>query len=71
MRRRYTVRENPGLAGDSVMLAFRCPKPVAASLDELVAEGRPGIESRTDALQDAVVVWQLLEEHERATEQKG
>ena len=48
-----------------VTLSFRLPEPVRdlflAQVTALVAEGDSGIENQTDALQDAVVKWMLLE----------
>lgn len=63
-RRRYTARANPHLAGDTVPVTVRFPRSVLEVVDGLVGT-RPGIETRTDALQDAAVVWVLLEEHDQ------
>lgn len=49
------------MAGETVSRSFRLPVAVDALLSAEVAKGKPGIESRTDALQDAVVVWLMLE----------
>ena len=70
-RPRWTTRANPHLAGDTVVLTFRCPRPVANVIDGLVAARRPGIDTRTDALQDAVVLWARLEEHDMEVETNG
>lgn len=61
-RRRYTARANPGLQGETVPWSVRMPKAVADEVDAMIARGRPGIETRSDAVQDAVVVWAMLEE---------
>lgn len=66
MRRRYTARANPQLAGDSVLVSFRCPRVVVENVRAKI--GRPGIETFTDAGQDALVVWAMLEEAEEASE---
>jgi hypothetical protein len=50
------------MAGNSVPLSFRVSKDVADLLDERIAAKPAGITNRTDALQDALVVWLLLEE---------
>jgi hypothetical protein len=61
-RRRYTVKAFPAMAGDTVTRSFRLPRAVDELLTAKVAEKPQGIESRTDALQDAVVCWLLMEE---------
>jgi hypothetical protein len=60
-RRRYTVKAFPAMAGDTVTRSFRLPRSVDDLLTAEIAKGKPGIESRTDALQDAVVVWLMTE----------
>jgi hypothetical protein len=63
VRPRLTVRANPELAGDTVILTARVPKEYAARLDAVVAQAPGGIATRTDAVQDALGVWLLLEEN--------
>jgi hypothetical protein len=58
---RYTTRANPALHGDTVTVSFRLARPVADLLDAEVAKGKAGIENRSDALQDATVIWLMLE----------
>jgi hypothetical protein len=60
-RRRYTAKAFPSMAGDTVSRSFRLPVAVDALLTAEIEKGKPGIASRTDALQDAVVVWLMLE----------
>lgn len=62
MRPRLTVRANRDIGGDLMVLTFRAPKDYTARLDAIVATGHNGIATRTDALQDALGVWLLLEE---------
>lgn len=65
-RHRYSIRANPeAKVGEMVSVSFRLPENVrdalvlrTAKLKEL---GDPGIETPTDALQDAVVCWLLME----------
>jgi hypothetical protein len=66
--RRYSVRANPGAGGDGAMatVSFRIPKAVKEIFDERVAElkddeAEPGIINQTDAGQDAIVKWCLME----------
>lgn len=65
--RRYSVRANPEIAdGKTETLSFRVPRAVKALFDERVAElaadeNEPGIENQTDAGQDAIVKWCLME----------
>jgi hypothetical protein len=61
MTARYTSRANPKLHGDTVTVSFRLARPVAELLELEVAKGKDGIENRSDALQDAVVIWLMLE----------
>jgi hypothetical protein len=65
-RRRHTVRAHPASkVGKTVTLSFRVPSSWQDLLDnkvaELVAAGDDGIENRSDALQDALIVWLLIE----------
>jgi hypothetical protein len=69
-RHRFTAKENPQMGIDNVVVTFRLPKTVLYELDTMVTEGnRPGIGTRTDALQDAVGVWLLLESRAIVEEQ--
>lgn len=69
-RHRFTAKDNPQMGDDNEVVTFRLPKTVKAELDTMVAEGnRPGIGTRTDALQDAVGVWLLLESRAIVEEQ--
>jgi hypothetical protein len=64
---RYSVRANPSIAdGAMATLSFRIPTSVKTLFDERVAELKddelePGITNQTDAGQDAIVKWLLLE----------
>ncbi len=64
---RYSVRANPNVAnGAMVTRSFRLPKSVSELFQERVNElaadeDEPGITNATDALQDAVVRWLLIE----------
>jgi hypothetical protein len=65
-RHRYSIRANPGAkAGEMVTCSFRVPQNVKDALETRAAQlkelGDPGSESVTDALQDAVVCWLLME----------
>lgn len=65
-RHRYSIRANPGAkAGEMVTCSFRLPQNVKDALEARAAElkeaGDPGIENVTDAMQDAVVCWLLME----------
>lgn len=62
-RQRMTVRANPELGGDLVVVTARVPKATATRLDAIVGAGVLGIATRTDAVQDALGVWLALEEH--------
>jgi hypothetical protein len=64
-RPRYTTKAFPALAGDTVPVSFRCPRPVLERFDAAIAAAE-GVANRTDALQDAAVLWTLLEEGEKA-----
>jgi len=54
------------MAGDTVSRSIRLPRAVDDLLNAEVEKGHPGIASRTDAIQDAVVVWLLLEQENGA-----
>lgn len=65
-RHRYSIRANPeARTGEMVSVSFRLPENVRDALvaraGVLKAAGDPGIETPTDALQDAVVCWLLME----------
>jgi hypothetical protein len=60
-RRRYTTKSFPAMKGETDPLSFRCPRAVVELLDAEIAKEKPGIANRTDALQDAVVVWLMIE----------
>lgn len=68
-RPRFTARQYPHLSGDTVPVTVRYPRAILEHIDRLV--GRPGIRTRTDALQDAAVVWALLEEQAQAQSENG
>jgi hypothetical protein len=59
-RTRYTNKLHP--LGKTAVLTFRAPVSVIELLDAEVAKGKPGIDNRTDALQDALVCWIAGEE---------
>jgi hypothetical protein len=66
---RYNARTNPQIkSGPMVTKAFRLPQSVATLFDERVAKlieaKDPGVQNATDALQDAVAKWLLIEEAE-------
>lgn len=63
-RTRFTARNFPNL-GQTKVVSVRVPASVLERF-ERAAEAAEGIETRTDALQDAMVVWTLLEEQEAA-----
>lgn len=60
-RRRYTVKSFPAMAGETISRSFRLPVAVDALLNAEIAKQKPGIATRTDALQDAVVCWLMIE----------
>lgn len=65
--RRYSVRANPQIKqGPMSTMAFRVPTSVRKMfeerVDKLKAADDPGIQNNTDALQDAMVKWVLIEE---------
>lgn len=49
------------MKGTAQVLSFRCPVAVIALLDAEVAKRPEGIASRADALNDALVIWLMLE----------
>lgn len=63
--RRYTAREIPGDHGPMVTISFRLPRAVKELFDERVAELKAdpgsGITNQTDAGQDAITKWCLME----------
>lgn len=60
MRPRHTARTDPR-PGALVPVSFRLHPDVLAVLDVAVARRRPDICTRTEALQDAVAVWLMME----------
>lgn len=65
-RHRYSIRANPtARTGEMVTISFRVPQTVKDTLEArasaLKEAGDPGIESLTDAMQDAAVCWLLME----------
>lgn len=64
---RYSVRANPKIAdGAMATISFRVPKSIKALFEERVEELKAdpeehGIDNQTDAGQDAIVKWLLLE----------
>jgi hypothetical protein len=65
-RHRYSLRANPeAKVGPLVTISFRVPETVKEAFESriaaLVEAGDPGIESLTDAMQDAAVAWLLME----------
>lgn len=65
--RRYTFRDFPG---PTVTLSFRVPETASLLLTEAVKEAE-GIANRTEALQDAMVKWIMLEELYRAQREEA
>ena len=59
---RYSFRDVPG---PTVTVSFRIPEVAALILEELLPEAE-GVTNRTEALQDALVKWIMLEELYRA-----
>lgn len=66
MGRRYLFKDFPG---PTVTLSFRVPETASMLLTEAVAEAE-GIDNRTEALQDAMVKWIMLEELARTKRQE-
>lgn len=60
-RPRFTAKANPHLGKSTVMTA-RIPDRILKELDEMVAHGRPGVVTRTDAVQDAIGLWLIMEQ---------
>lgn len=60
--RRYSCK---GIPGPSATISFRVPQAVKELFDQCV-ELAPDLNSQTEAGQDAVVKWIMLEELERA-----
>jgi hypothetical protein len=60
-RRRYTIKDNPqAKVGKLVVISFRVPAVWAELLDAEVTRD-PEIDNRTDAMQDALMCWLLLQ----------
>jgi hypothetical protein len=65
--KRYSVRANPQIkGGPMVTMSFRAPQAIRTLLEERVAElaadeTEDGVENLTDALQDAVAKWCIME----------
>lgn len=59
--RRYLFKDVPG---PTVTMSFRVPESAAMILAELIPEAE-GIETKSEAMQDAFVKWVMLEELER------
>jgi len=57
-RRRYSFKDVPG---PTVPLSFRVAASAALLLDDRIAR-LPDINNRTEALQDALVTWLMIEE---------
>jgi hypothetical protein len=60
--RRYTCK---GIEGPTSVISFRVPQRVRELFDQCVLEA-PDLASQTEAGQDAIVKWIMLEEHARA-----
>lgn len=60
--RRYTCK---GIAGPTTTISFRVPQTVKDLFDQCILEA-PDLANQTEAGQDAIVKWIMLEEHGRA-----
>lgn len=69
MRPRFTAKANTNLGKTSVVTA-RIPDRIRQEVDEVVASGRPGITTLTDAVQDALGLWLIMEENDVLAEQE-
>lgn len=65
-RRRYTRKQFPNQGPAAVTLSFRVSEAVAELLDARIATKPNGITNRSDALQDATVIWLMLEDENGA-----
>ena len=59
MRKRFTNR-CVGWAGETVVISVRVPRPVVDAIDDHL--GQPDVRTRSDAAQDALAVWAMMEE---------